>query len=137
MYNELYNKALWEVITRAEFIELVPTLDLISLVRVVRRQFDVGLHESKVLAESLLAGADAGEAYDKFTAGVLRNPTEEQFIAACKELQARMEFGTLFRVLQRWAGLHSMPANFNEVLTWTFQGIFVPNSEHVIRYNQP
>lgn len=136
MYNDLYSKALGSSISRQEFIELVPTLDdTISLVRVVRRRFELGLHDSKLLAESILAGdLDPGVAYDQYSKGILSNPTESEFITACKELQARMEFGTLFRVLQRWSSIQSMPADFQEVLTWDFKGIFIPNDKHTLRY---
>lgn len=137
MYNHLLQKALFGSITREEFIQLIPTVDdTISLLRVCRKHFELGLHDSKVLAESLLAGADAAAAYDQYSKGILSNPTEEQFIAACKELQDRMEFGTLFSVLQRWSTVESMPADFHEVLTWDFQGIFVANDKHVFRYNK-
>lgn len=48
----------------------MPTVDTVSLMRVVRKHFELGLHKSKVLAESLQAGADAGEIYDRYIAGV-------------------------------------------------------------------
>lgn len=136
MYNHLFSKALEGAITRQEFIDLVPTLDLIGLVRVCRRQFDLGLHDSKVLAEKLESGADAAAVFDQCYEGILSNPTETEFIAACKILQARMEFGTLFRVLQRWSSVPSMPDDFQEVLTWDFEGIFIPNDQHTLRYNK-
>ena len=136
MYNELYNKALWGSITRAEFISLVPTLDdIISLIRVCRRQFVLGLHDTKRLAVALQAGdLDAGVAYDQLSEGMISNPSEEEFIAVCKELQQRMEFGILFRVLQRWSSIESMPTQYDEVLTWDFEGIFIPNNQYTLRY---
>lgn len=136
MYNHLFAKAMDEFITREEFIELVPTLDLIGLMRVVRRQFELGLHESKVLADKLLAGASPEDAYNKYSQGIISNPTEQEFIAVCKLLQKRMEFGTLFRVLQRWSSIQEMPADFSEAMTWDFTGIFIPNEKHRLRYNK-
>ena len=138
MYNDSYSKAMEGAITRQDFIELVPTLDdTISLMRVVRRRFELGLHDSKLLAESILAGdLEAGVAYDQYSKGILSNPTEAEFITACEELQKRMEFGTLFRVLQRWSSIQEMPADFREVLTWNFEGIFIPNAQHTMRYNR-
>ena len=137
MYNHLLDKALSFGITREEFITLVPTVDdTISLLRVCRKHFELGLHDAKTLAVCLQAGLDPGAAYDQYSQGMLSNPTEEQFIAACKELQQRMEFGTLLRVLQRWSTVQEMPADFHEVLTWDFTGIFVANDQHVLRYNK-
>lgn len=136
MYNHLFTKAMESGVTREEFIELVPTLDLISLVRVVRRQFDLGLHYSKVIAESLQAGLDAGTVYNQYSEGIISNPTESEFIAVCKLLQQRMEFGTLFRVLQRWSSIQSMPADFNEAISWDFEEIFIPDPNHRLRYNK-
>lgn len=136
MYNHLFAKALESGVTRQEFIELVPTLDLIALMRVVRRQFELGLHESKVLADKLLAGASPEDAYNKYSQGIISNPTEQEFIAVCKLLQKQMEFGTLFRVLQRWSSIQEMPSDFNEAMTWDFTGIFIPNAQHTLRYNK-
>ena len=125
-------------ITRQDFIDLVQTIDdTICLLRVVRCRFELGLHDSKLLAESILAGdLGPGVAYDQYSQGILSNPTEAEFITACKELQKRMEFGTLFSVLQRWSSIQEMPADFREVLTWNFEGIFIPNDKHTLRYNR-
>ena len=138
MYNDLYSKALSGSITRQEFIELVPTLDdTVCLMKVCRKHFQLGLHDSKVLAESILSGdLDPGVAWDQYSQGILSNPTESEFITACKELQERCEFGTLFRVLQRWSSIQEMPADFQEVLTWDFEGIFIPNAQRTLRYNR-
>lgn len=136
--NNLFSKALYKPLAKEEFIAYVfSSPEVVSLLSLIRVQFDLSLYLSKVAVEKLLAGADVGAMFDELATGCLRAASLEEYVAVCTKLREQGAYSIMMRVAAAFGDIVYKPGEVPEDLD--FEAIYIgPDSlEVAVRYEEP